>query len=110
MERDPRAFVWDVQQACARIIRFVHGKDLAAYLADELTRSAVERQFEVAGEALARLAKESPALAERIPDYRQVIAFRNVTISMRISTSNRQLSTRSNQSRVESLASGPTTN
>lgn len=69
-----------MQQACVRIFRFVHGKDLAAYLADDLTRSAVERQFEIAGEALARLAKDNPALADRVPDYRQVIAFRNVLI------------------------------
>ena len=47
MERDPRAFLWDVQQACSRIGRFVQGKNREAYLSDELTRSAVERQLDL---------------------------------------------------------------
>jgi uncharacterized protein with HEPN domain len=52
MERDPRAFLWDVHQAGQRIETFVHGRDLKDYLADPMLRSAVDRQFEIIGEAL----------------------------------------------------------
>lgn len=48
------------------------------YLADELVRSAVERQLEILGEALARLARYHPEIASRIPDLREAIGFRNV--------------------------------
>jgi len=43
-----------------------------------MLRSAVERQFEIIGEAFNQLAKTAPTLAERIPDLRRIIDFRNV--------------------------------
>jgi uncharacterized protein with HEPN domain len=43
-------------------------------------RLAVERNFEIIGEAVARLAKIDPAIAARIGDYAQIISFRNLLI------------------------------
>ena len=43
-------------------------------------RMAVERKFEVIGEALNQLAKLDAAMAARIPDVPQVVAFRNQLI------------------------------
>ncbi len=80
MPRDARAFVWDARQAIGRIQSFVGGKTWDDYQADVLLRSAVERQFEIVGEALNRLSKEDPAAAERIPDLRRIVAFRNILI------------------------------
>jgi hypothetical protein len=57
MVRDTRAYLWDVQQGCARIARFLLGVDFDAYTANDLVRSAVERQFEIIGEALSQLSK-----------------------------------------------------
>jgi uncharacterized protein with HEPN domain len=37
-------------------------------------RSAVERKFEIIGEALGQIPKRDPELARRIPDYREIIA------------------------------------
>lgn len=45
-----------------------------------MLRSAVERQLEIIGEALSRLAKAAPDLAERIPGARSAIGMRNVLI------------------------------
>lgn len=40
----------------------------------------MERQFEVVGEALSRLAKSDPAVADRISRVSRIISFRNVLI------------------------------
>lgn len=80
MRRDPRAFLWDMQQAARRIASFVQGHELADYLASDLVRSGVERQFEIIGEAMTQLAKLAPDVAAAVPHQREIIAFRNVLI------------------------------
>ena len=45
-----------------------------------MLRQAVERNFEVIGEAIKRLAQHDPDTAARIAQYPQIIAFRNVLI------------------------------
>ena len=80
MERDPRAFLWDVQQAVLAIQQFIHGMDATSYADSALVRSAVERQFEIIGEALNRLSKISPDLAQKVPNLREIIGFRNILI------------------------------
>lgn len=54
------------------------GMTEAEFVADRRTQRATERSFEIIGEALARLARSFPEVAERIPEYRRVIDFRNV--------------------------------
>ena len=80
MRRDPRKYLWDAQQAAERIARFLAGKTFDDYLADEQLRSAVERQFEIIGEALAQLARFDPTTAAGLPDLPRIVAFRNVLI------------------------------
>jgi len=80
MLRDPRAYLWDVQQAAESIETFAAGFDAAHYARDALVRAAVERQFEIIGEALSQLVKSSPDLARRVPHLRDIVAFRNVLI------------------------------
>jgi uncharacterized protein with HEPN domain len=45
-----------------------------------MLRAAVERQFEIIGEALAQLAKRDANLAAHIGEHRRIIAFRNILI------------------------------
>jgi uncharacterized protein with HEPN domain len=51
MPRDPRAWLWDVQQAGEAIAEFIAGLDEQAYAESELVYSAVERKFAIIGEA-----------------------------------------------------------
>ena len=80
MYGDAAKLIWDAQQALQRIQRFVARKDFAAYQSDELLRSAVERQFEILGEALNQLSRLDPDMAEKIPDLPRIVAFRNILI------------------------------
>jgi uncharacterized protein with HEPN domain len=56
------------------------GKSFTDFNSDLVLRSAVERQFEILGEALRQFARLDATLAARIPDLRQIVAFRNVLI------------------------------
>jgi uncharacterized protein with HEPN domain len=73
-------YLWDAHTAAERIARFTAGRTFDDYVADDLLRAAVERQFEIIGEAFAGLRRNDPLLAERIPDLARIIAFRNVLI------------------------------
>ncbi len=72
-----RKYLFDIQQACDLLLQFTAGKTFREYAASPLLRSAVERQFEIAGEALSQLLRLEPRLATRISDTRRIIAFRN---------------------------------
>ena len=80
MRPDPRVLLADIDRAGSDIGRFTEGMDSGAYTADALTQAAVERKFEIIGEALNRLQKTHPDLAERIPRLRRIIDFRNLLI------------------------------
>lgn len=80
MARDPRAYLWDAREAAKAIASFSDGRTLQEYEADIMLRSAVERQFEIVGEALNQLAKATPDLAAQIGDLPRIVAFRNILI------------------------------
>lgn len=67
----------DIRQALDDIGDFSRGLDLEAYLRDAKCRAAVERKFEVMGEACTRLRDRFPDVFEQVPDARQMISFRN---------------------------------
>src|SRR5262249_39926692 len=80
LRRDPKSLLWDAHEAAEASATMTAGKSFGDFDADIVLRSAVERQFEIIGEALAQLARLDPVLAQRIPDFREIIAFRNVLI------------------------------
>ncbi|MCX5768794.1 MAG: DUF86 domain-containing protein [Candidatus Hydrogenedentes bacterium] len=80
MKDEARALLFDMQQACERILQFTKNKTLAGYGNDVYCRSAVERQFQIAGEALVKLSKLHPDVAEQIPSRRTIISFRNILV------------------------------
>lgn len=69
MRLEARKYLFDIQVAADSIAAFCAGKNFGQYRGDELLRAAVERKFGIVGEALARLAKDDPTVAARIPEY-----------------------------------------
>jgi uncharacterized protein with HEPN domain len=80
MLRDPRAFLWDVRESALAIQAFTSGMDSVSYASNEMAQAAVERKFEIIGEALNQLSKLDATLAARISDLPQIVAFRNQLI------------------------------
>lgn len=57
--------------ACETVANFCAGKTREDYLADVLLRSAVERQFEIIGEALDHAAQLDGTVESRVPELRR---------------------------------------
>ncbi len=53
------------------------GRTFVEYEGDLMLRSAVERQFEIIGEALNHAELEQPELTTLIPDLRRIVGLRN---------------------------------
>ena len=80
MRPEGKKFLYDIRKACEHLAEFATGKTFADYAADALLRSAVERQFEIIGEALSQAIKLEPDLADSISEARRIISFRNILI------------------------------
>ncbi len=80
MRLEARKYLHDIKSAADLIRAFTAGKQLDDYSGDAMLRAAVERKFEVIGEALSRLNKVAPQVAARISEQGRIIAFRNILI------------------------------
>ena len=52
MQPEAPALIWDARRATDRVVEFVSGRSWDDYRQDVMLRSAVERQFQIIGEAL----------------------------------------------------------
>ena len=80
MKLEVRKYLYDIQQAAGLLRDFTSGKTFVDYEGDAMLRSAVERQFEIIGEAMSNLARVDEPTAGKITHYQRIIAFRNVLI------------------------------
>ena len=74
---EARKYLFDIKQACGLLRQFTAGRTFDDYEKDPLLRSAVERQFEIIGEALGQALRVDSSLADAITDTGRIIAFRN---------------------------------
>jgi len=74
---ESRQFLLDVKAACGKLSAFTNNRTFEEYKQDDMLRSAVERQFEIIGEALNQMLRYDPTIASRISNWKKIIAFRN---------------------------------
>ena len=80
MKDETPAFLHDIIQAGLSIQEFVNGRTFENYTSDSMLRSAVERKFEIMGEALNRIKRADPDVLAKIRNQREIISFRNILI------------------------------
>jgi uncharacterized protein with HEPN domain len=80
MQLEAKKYLWDIEQAAQQIADFTAGKRFEDYQANPILRAAVERQFEIIGEAMVRLIRLDAAIGTRISEYRRIVSFRNILI------------------------------
>lgn len=78
MDDRVRECLQDVLEQAREIQNFTSGMTFEMYQTDRKTQAAVERKFEIIGEALNRLHSADEELLEQIRDYRSIISFRNI--------------------------------
>ncbi len=75
MKLEARKYLYDIQRAAGLLRQFTDDKTFADYQGDAMLRSAVERQFEVIGEAMTKLAQTDEQVAEQISRYQRSATF-----------------------------------
>ena len=78
--RNPKKYLYDIIDCCEFLLDFTEGKTVDDYKNDRAFRSAVERELQNIGEAIAQLDGVSPQTAEQISEHRNIIGFRNVLV------------------------------
>jgi uncharacterized protein with HEPN domain len=77
MRREALKRLHDALEAIEAIERFIENCTLDRYLDTELIQSAVERKFEIIGEALKRAQEADTSVLDVIPDLRRIVGTRN---------------------------------
>jgi len=71
-------WLYDALMAAEAIQRFCRDTNFDEYRSDDLLASAVERKFEVIGEALARIRNHHPNDLAIVGEWPSIIGFRNL--------------------------------
>ena len=80
MDHNPKAYLFDIKQACDEIADFTQGMSYEEYSGNSMVKAAAERKFLMIGEALIRLKRENPEILKTITDHEKIIGFRNVLV------------------------------
>jgi len=79
MPHSLRKLLLDLKISCEEIQTFSMGKDFLQFSEDRLLQLAIEREFEIIGEALSRLERVDPEnIGIKIPEFKKIIGFRNI--------------------------------
>jgi uncharacterized protein with HEPN domain len=78
-DRTPKTLE-DILDAAFFVLDVTRGRTLEDYSGNRLLRQAMERNFEIIGEAVGRLARNDPKTASRMSEHERIVAFRNVLI------------------------------
>ena len=75
MKNEILAHLHDIVQSGRAVKDFMSKRTFEDYSSNELLRSAVERKFEVIGEALNRIKDDEPEVLSQIRNYRDIVSF-----------------------------------
>jgi len=80
MKDETRKNLIDILQAAEEIENFVSGIKFETYQTTPVVKRAVERNFEIIGEALNRIKYIDDELLKKISEHHRIIGFRNILI------------------------------
>lgn len=78
MSPDSPKLLEDIRDAGSFVLKITKSLNESSYPQNRLVRQAVERNFEIIGEALNRLSKVDETTVLQLGDIRRIIGFRNI--------------------------------
>lgn len=78
MRHNPGKLREDILRSIQEIESFCQGRTFHDFQEDRALQLIIERELEIIGEALTRLRRDHPNLAEQIRDIHKIIGLRNV--------------------------------
>jgi len=78
MRPETAAALYSMHLAASRVLEATRGRTFEEFAQDWLLQSAVERQYEVIGEALSRIRNQDELVYRKVPDGDKIIGLRNV--------------------------------
>ncbi len=77
MQRSFVAYLWDIQERGAKILRYVGSGTEEDYRSNSMLQDAVERNLEIIGEMIVQAKRVYPDHISQIRDHARIISFRN---------------------------------
>ena len=78
-QKDPLFFLYDIQNSLDKIFRYTNSIDYHEFINSDITKDAVERNFEIIGEAVKNLPEEFRNQNPHIP-FKQIAGMRDKLI------------------------------
>ncbi len=80
MPRRTLKLLEDVLDAATFIVEITSNETVDSYSRNRMLRQAIERNFEIIGEAIGRLRDHDPDVLQSLSDSSRIVGFRNVLI------------------------------
>ena len=80
MPPEIKKHLYDILTAIGDLEAFVQNAEFDELLSNRMLQAAVERKFEIIGEALNRISKVDQSYLNEIHDFKRIIGFRNIII------------------------------
>jgi len=80
MKKEIKKYLFDIMSSAEEINSYTNNFTFTDYSSNKLVQRAVERNFEIIGEALNAIKYNYSDLINKISDYQRIIGFRNILI------------------------------
>jgi len=80
MQPEVKKYLFDILEAARSIEHYAAGMTYRDYLTNNMAQAAIERKFEIIGEALSRIGRLDSSVLNSISEHQRIIGFRNVII------------------------------
>ena len=80
MQLEVKKHLFDILEAARDIEEYTSGLEFSDFIESGMTQAAVERKFQIIGEALNRIKRLDNSILQSISEHQRIIAFRNIIV------------------------------